>query len=83
MIKQRLVFLAGIIIALLPFSGFPASWKKIFFIFFGLLVTFLAYLLYREKKNSLPKKKDGMSTYTDNRDMLAASPMSDIKIPNV
>ncbi len=81
MIKQRLVFIAGIIVALLPYSGFPANWKKVFFVFFGLLIAFLSYLLYREKKNSMPKKKD--VTYMDNRDTHAAFPMNDIKIPNV
>jgi hypothetical protein len=67
MIKQRIVFIAGILIALLPYSGFPVSWKNTFFVFFGLSITLLAYLLYREKKASLSEKKEGQGTFTDNR----------------
>ncbi len=67
MIKQRLIFIAGIIVALMPYSGFPVSWKNTFFVILGLLITFLSYFLYREKKNSLPQKKEGSETFTENR----------------
>ncbi len=48
--KERLVFILGILIAILSYSGFPVSWKKFFYLIIGLGLAYTAYLLYKEKK---------------------------------
>ncbi len=65
--KQRTLLILGIFIALLPFTGFPNSWRKTFFVLAGLSVSYIAYLLYREKTNMQGKMHNKSNTYTDNR----------------
>jgi len=82
MLKQRFVFIAGILVALLPYSGFPASWKTAFFVLLGLFIAFISYLFYREKKASMPKSAE-YASFTDNRHSISSSgTMNDIKNPH-
>jgi len=67
MIKQRTIFILGLWTAILPFLGFPNSWKKVLFLITGLFIAYLAYLLYREKKGVVSVKEHRADTYTDNR----------------
>jgi hypothetical protein len=69
MSKERLLFIIGLIMAIIPLSGFPTSWKKFLISIGGLAVIYLAYVLYKEKKKSLPKK-DRVEVYTENRDFI-------------
>ena len=50
MAKERLIFILGIVVALLSFSGFPTGFKKFLFVVIGLGLAYLAYLLYKEKR---------------------------------
>lgn len=65
MLKERTIFISGIILAFLPFSGFPTLWKKILIALIGLFLSYIAYLQYKEKNLLLtgPKKTE---TYTEN-----------------
>jgi len=65
--KQRTIFILGIITAIMPFLGFPNSWRKLFFVLLGLSISYFAYLLYMEKKGVVSIKQDRSNTYTDNR----------------
>jgi len=65
--KQRAIFILGITTAILPYLGFPNSWKKFFFLLIGLAIAYLAYLLYKEKKGAVAPNYDKANTYTDNR----------------
>jgi hypothetical protein len=67
MTKQRTIFILGIWTAILPFLGFPNSWKKILFLLSGGLIAYLAYQLYREKKGVVSVQEHRANTYTDNR----------------
>jgi len=69
MSKERLLFIIGLIMAIIPLSGFPTSWKKFFISISGLVVIYLAYVLYKEKKKLLPKK-DKVEIYTENRNFV-------------
>ncbi|MCC6323546.1 hypothetical protein IT400_02010 [Candidatus Nomurabacteria bacterium] len=51
--KERTLFFIGIWVALLPFLGFPNSWRKILFILTGLAIVYLAYLFRQENKARL------------------------------
>ena len=57
MTKQRIIFILGIWVGLLPFLGFPSSWKSIFFAISGLILVYISYILHRESKDNIPKEK--------------------------
>lgn len=57
----------GLIVAVMPYLGFPNSWRKLFFFILGAWIAYLAYQLYKEKKDSVAAKQDRSNTYTDNR----------------
>ena len=67
MTKQRTIFILGLWVAILPYLGFPNSWKKILFLLAGLAIAYLAYLLYRQSKGIHAVKEGKTNTYTDNR----------------
>ncbi|MFA6226868.1 MAG: hypothetical protein WC631_00065 [Candidatus Paceibacterota bacterium] len=48
MIKISSIFILGIIIAIVPFTGFPKTVKDFTYIFGGLIVTGLSLLIRRE-----------------------------------
>lgn len=60
--KARTFLIFGIWIAILPYLGFPISWKKTLFTLTGLFLIYLGYLAYREyKKNSAQKTFENFS----------------------
>lgn len=67
MTNQRVIFILGLWTAILPYLGFPNNWKKVFFLVTGSTIAYLAYLLYREKKNAVAVKEKKANSYTDNR----------------
>lgn len=48
--KERTLFFIGIWVGVLPFLGFPNSWRKVFFVVTGLAIVYLAYLFRQEAK---------------------------------
>jgi hypothetical protein len=48
MIKISTIFALGILIALVPFSGFSADFKYFLYVVFGLSVSVLSYLIRKE-----------------------------------
>ncbi|KKS45012.1 hypothetical protein A3B93_00610 [Candidatus Nomurabacteria bacterium RIFCSPHIGHO2_02_FULL_42_24] len=44
-LKRRLILILGVWIALMPFLGFPISWRKPIFLISGLAIAYLAYTL--------------------------------------
>jgi len=55
--KARILLIFGIWIAILPYLGFPYSWKNIIFSLTGLALAYFAYLSYREAKKLEVGKK--------------------------
>jgi len=47
MAKNNFIIILGIIVAILPFLGFPQKLKTVLFVFFGLLISLLAYRIGR------------------------------------
>lgn len=45
-----MVLVLGIFVTILPYLGFPHSWKTVLYTFSGLLFVFLSYLLYKDYK---------------------------------
>lgn len=48
MLKETLVFIAGILIVLIPFLGVPESWKLYSFVIIGALLILVGYSLRRD-----------------------------------
>ncbi|MBI2630946.1 hypothetical protein HYW73_01875 [Candidatus Nomurabacteria bacterium] len=55
--KARTFLILGVWIAILPFLGFPYSWKDILSALSGLAVMFLSYILYKEYKAKEGKRE--------------------------
>ena len=57
MFKARIVLALGTWIAILPYLGFPYSWKDILTTVTGLIVIYMSYLLYKDYKSRENKEK--------------------------
>lgn len=64
--KERTLLILGIWVAILPFLGFPQSWRKILFLITGFLMIYLAYLFYLEAKERISKNNNHLKTFIDN-----------------
>lgn len=70
MTLDTLIMLAGTLIALLPFLGFPNSWDRVLFLLLGILVIALGIVVRRRSGGEAPKKR---ALFAEN------GPMSDIR----
>lgn len=64
MSKSRLLFIFGVLIAVLPYLGFPLLWKNILFSIFGLGLALFAYIMNRESK--IKKNKESFENFSEN-----------------
>ncbi|HEV7701839.1 MAG TPA: hypothetical protein VGO63_00105 [Candidatus Paceibacterota bacterium] len=48
--KERVLLILGVWVAVLPYLGFPYSWKNILFTLSGLAIIYFSYSLYKEYK---------------------------------
>ena len=64
--KEKTLFIIGLWVMILPFLGFPNSWRKVLFFITGLAMMYLAYLFYLEVKARLAKHADHSKTFIDN-----------------
>lgn len=64
--KERTLFILGLWIIVLPFSGFPSSWRTVLFVLTGLALVYLAYLFYLEAKARIPGDETKSYTFVDN-----------------
>jgi len=63
MSKARLFFIIGIWVAILPYLGFPYSWKMILTTLSGLAIIYISYTLYRISK----AKEKSPDNFTENK----------------
>ncbi len=73
--KERTLFFVGIWVGLLPFLGFPNSWRKVLFILTGIAIIYLSYLFRQEAKARidalrLSKDEQTMESFIDNIESL-------------
>ncbi len=65
MSKISLIFSLGILVAILPATGFSSGWKTIFYVIVGIAISIVALLL-RKEINSLRRALKGRErTVTD------------------
>lgn len=63
MINPRMLLFIGLWVAILPYLGFPLLIKNILFSITGLLVMYLAFVLYKTLKN---KEQKDVETFSEN-----------------
>ena len=66
MIKARILLFLGIWVAVLPYLGFPSSWKDILFTISGLGLVYLSYMLYQEYKIE-EKEEKTFDNFSENK----------------
>lgn len=68
--RQRAILISGIWVAILPFLGFPSSWKTFFFFVTGAGLVYIAYKMNRERLALMYKKEEviRLLPYTENKD---------------
>jgi hypothetical protein len=64
--RARIFLILGIWITLLPYLGFPYSWKDILTTLSGLGLIGMSYLLYRELKTKEIKKEKTFDNFSEN-----------------
>jgi hypothetical protein len=68
MSKQKAIFFLGIWVAILPFLGFPGSWKRTLALISGAVIAYIGYLLNKEKM-ALHGKHDPHAAYVENSEV--------------
>jgi len=63
--KERTLLIIGLLVAVMPFLGFPNSWRKVFFVILGFAIVYLAYLFYKQVKARQPNTNQSR-TFVDN-----------------
>lgn len=64
--KARMVLILGIWVAILPYLGFPYSWKGYLFTLSGLVLIYVSYVLYSEYKRS-EERDNKFENFSENR----------------
>ena len=65
MTKQRLLFLIGIWVAVLPFLGFPQNIRDVFFLITGLGIILLSYFMYIQIRAITEMDQKGGGIFVD------------------
>ncbi|MEX2028830.1 MAG: hypothetical protein WD988_05015 [Candidatus Curtissbacteria bacterium] len=55
--KARILLILGIWVAVLPYLGFPSSWKNILFSLTGLGLVFFSYVIFKESRVNKPPEE--------------------------
>lgn len=69
MSKIKIILILGIWIAVLPFLGFPYSFKNILFTITGIALIYLSYITYK-KERSDESKNENFENFSENKDFL-------------
>lgn len=64
--KARVFLILGIWIMILPYLGFPYSWKDILITLSGLGLIYLSFTLYQESKIKEIKKEKTFDNFSEN-----------------
>lgn len=64
--KEKTLFIIGLWVMVLPFLGFPKTWRTVLFVVTGVALVYLTYLFYMESKTRLTKSEDQAKTFVDN-----------------
>jgi hypothetical protein len=65
MCKARILLALGTWVAILPYLGFPYSWKDVLSFLTGLVIIYVSYLLYKEYKH-MEKGNEVFDNFSEN-----------------
>jgi len=65
--KARIFLFLGIWVVILPYLGFPSSWKDVLSILTGLTLIYLSYMLYKDYKIKEHQEKT-FDNFSENSD---------------
>lgn len=65
--KARILLVLGIWIMILPYLGFPYSWKNILTTLSGLGLIYVSFILYKESKTREVKKEKTFDNFSENK----------------
>jgi len=65
--KARMFLVLGVFVTILPYLGFPYSWKDVLYTLSGLVLIFLSYLLYKDYKTKENQEKT-FDNFRENND---------------
>lgn len=63
-LKVRINFILAVLVALIPFSGFPRDWKFGAEVVLGILICFVTYLIHLQLKR-LSRKSEKKAVVTE------------------
>jgi hypothetical protein len=68
--KARILLVLGLFIAILPYLGFPYSWKDVLFTISGFVLVFFSYLLFKDykSKEDTKTKTETFDNFRENTD---------------
>lgn len=69
MLKARIFLVLGVWVAILPYLGFPSTFKSVLFSITGLVFIYLSFVVYKDSKN-LNKKKKTFDNFSENIDFI-------------
>jgi TRAP-type C4-dicarboxylate transport system permease small subunit len=64
MSKRQWLIIFGVIVAILPFLGFPSSWIAVLSVIIGILIVFIAY---RIQPNSISKNSKEAMPFSEHK----------------
>lgn len=65
--KARILLVLGIWVTVLPYLGFPYSWKDILITVSGLGLIYFSYALYKESKIKEIKEEKTFDNFSENK----------------
>ena len=80
--RARTVLILGIWVAILPYLGFPSSWKDVLFTLTGLGFAYFSYVLYKEFKASTKEEgSQAFDNFSENNSFKES--MNEVKNENI
>ena len=67
MTKAYIILVLGVWIAVLPYLGFPASWKNILATISGFGLMYVSFVLYKEYKAQEIKEEKVFDNFSENK----------------
>ena len=65
-IQEKIIIACGVLLLVLPFTGFPRSWKTFISVLVGVVVVYFGALMYRKAVNSVAGMSEKKSeTFTE------------------
>lgn len=77
--KARILLVLGVWITILPYLGFPYSWKDILTALSGIGLVYVSFALYKESKKRETKKEKPLDNFRENSDFIKNENQNEIE----